>query len=83
MGVDRVSDLTDTQCREIAGMAESNHIWINAFTLIRPSDETIMSIGRTVVEMLKQKENLIPARANHECKMAQLTPKLYLSVNQS
>lgn len=26
MGIERVSDLTDHQCREIAGMAETNHI---------------------------------------------------------
>jgi len=83
MGIDRVSDLTEQQCREIAGMAETNHIWINAFKLINPSDDFLLDVGRMVVSMLKQKDNLIPARADHDDKLARLTPKLYLSVNQS
>jgi len=67
MSIERVADLTDQQCREIAGAAETNHIWINAFSLINPSDDMVMSIGRTVADMLRQKDNLLPARADHGC----------------
>lgn len=83
MGIERVADLSEKQCREIAGAAEANHIWINAFSLINPSDDMLMSIGRTVVEMLREKGNLLPARADHDDKLARLTPTLYMSVNQS
>lgn len=62
---------------------ETNHIWLNAFSIIKPSDQMLMDIGRTVVEMLRQKDNLIPARADHESDMAKLTPKLYMSINAS
>ncbi len=79
----RVADLSEQQCREIASAAEANHIWLNAFSLINPSDEMLQYIGRTVVEMLKERGNLLPARADHKCKLAALTPLLYMSVNQS
>lgn len=83
MSIESVSDLTEQQCREIAGMAETNHIWLNAFTCINPTDELKMQIGTLVLDWLNQKDNLMPARADHDCKLAALTPKLYLSVNKS
>lgn len=75
--------LTDKQCREIAEMAETNHIWLNAFQCIRPTPELYEQVGRTVLDWLNQKDNLLPSGADHESKMAALTPKLYLSVNKS
>lgn len=68
--------------------AQSNHIWINAFMLIRPTDEILISIGRQVVNMLREEDNLVPAY--HGAKdnapisdIQKLTKMLYLSVNQS
>ena len=76
-------DLTDKQCREIAEMAESNHIWLNAMHYIRPTPEMLQDIGRQVLSMLEQKDNMLPAGARHDDKLAQLTPCLYLYVNKS
>jgi len=83
MGTEKVADLSDAQCREIAGMASTNHIWLNAFTCIKPTDELKMQIGTLVLDWLNQKDNLIPSRADHECSLAKLTPVLYMSVNKS
>lgn len=83
MGAARAANLTDSQCREIAAMAETNHIWLNAFSCIKPTPEFCESVGRTVLAWLDQKDNLMPAGADHESEMAQLTPMLYLSVNKS
>ena len=68
--------------------AHDNHIWINAFSLVRPSDETYRNIGKTVVEMLQTKENLLPNYYGPEhdgpiTDLQNLTPVLYLSVNAS
>jgi hypothetical protein len=76
-------DLNDAQCREIAEMAEANHIWINALSTIRPTPEILQSIGQQVLDMLNQKDNLLPAGARHDCDLAKLTPCLYLYVNKS
>lgn len=79
----RAADLSERQCREIAAMAETNHIWLNAFSCIRPTDELAQSIGYTILAWLDQPDNVMPARAAHDDELAKLTPKLYLSVNKS
>jgi len=64
-----------------------NHIWINAFSLVNPSPETLQGIGLEIVRMLKNKDNLLPAWHGetegevHE--IAELTPMLYLRINAS
>lgn len=78
-----VEDLSDKQCREIAGMASTNHMWLNAMSCIRPTDELKMQIGEQVLHWLSQNENLIPSGADRECKLAQLTSVLYCSINKS
>jgi hypothetical protein len=77
------SDFTDAQCREIAEMAQSNHIWLNAFSCVSPTPEFLQSLGQQVLSMLDQKDNLLPARARHEDELAKLTPCLYLYINKS
>lgn len=79
----RAADLTDKQCREIADLACTNTIWLSAFSCIRPTDELKMQLGDQVLRMLDQRENLIPARADHESNISRLTPVLYLSINKS
>lgn len=76
-------DLTYKQCLEIAYYACANHMWINAMSCIRPTDELKMQIGEQVLRWLDQKENLLPSGADHESNMAKLTPVLYLSINKS
>ncbi len=76
---------------ELAGAAlkaaEDNHIWINAFRLIRPSPEMYQEIGKMVVEMMKRRENLLPAYfgdpTGEITEMQKLTPMLYMSINAS
>ncbi len=78
-----VEDLSDAQCREIAASATANHMWLNAMSCIRPTDELKMQIGEQVLHWLSEKGNLLPSGADHESKMAQLTPVLYCSINKS
>lgn len=47
--------------RDVLQAAEENHIWINAFTLVRPTDKTLIEIGRAVVNMLATQEETIVA----------------------
>lgn len=79
----RADDLTDKQCREIADAACTNTMWLNALSCVRPTDEMKMQIGEQILRWLDERENLIPARADHESNLAKLTPVLYLSINKS
>ena len=47
------SEWTDEEFRK---EADANHIWINAFSCIRPTDEFLASIGRSVIRMVEQSE---------------------------
>lgn len=48
--------------RDALSSAEHNHIWQNAFGLIRPSKETYEGIGKAVVNMWKRRENRIKGK---------------------
>lgn len=68
--------------------ADSNHLWLNAFECIRPTDELKMKIGEWVLRKLNNKENLIPSDAitsdsEVSRELAELTPMLYLRINKS
>ncbi len=68
--------------------ANENHLWINAFHCINPSDDLKIEIGEWVLRKLKEKENLIPSSLitdeNETAReIGELTPILYLSVNKS
>lgn len=73
--------------RQVVESAEKNHIWINAFACVRPSDDFCAKLGRQVLEMLDQKENLIYPHQDSECEpmraIGKLTPELVLRVNKS
>lgn len=77
-----------TTKEQILEKVQQNHIWINAFTLIRPSDEVAKSIGYAIINMLKDKDNLLPAYYGEDAsekleELAKLTPELYLRINAS
>lgn len=78
--------MTDYE-RQVIESAEKNHIWLNAFACIRPSDEFLIGIGRQVLDMLEQKENLIYPHQDSEIEamrsIGKLTPELILRVNKS
>ncbi len=72
---------------KVVEQIRGNHIWINAFTLVNPSPQTLQNIGSEVVRMLKDKDNLLPSWDGkmdgevHE--ISELTPMLYLRINAS
>ena len=45
--------------KDVLGMAESNHIWLNAFSCIRPSDKFKLDLADSILAMLRQDENTI------------------------
>jgi len=80
---------TQSELKEkVLKAANDNHIWVNAFSLIRPTEETYRNIGKAVVEMLQTKENLLPHYYGEDfdgaiTDLQKLTPVLYMSVNAS
>lgn len=79
---------------QVIQAVEDNHIWVNAFLLINPTDDIAKDIGYTVIGWLKNRDNLLPklldaagetdpeVRESLES-LAKLTPTLYMSVNAS
>jgi hypothetical protein len=68
--------------------AKGNHIWINAFNTINPTDEFKIGLANMILNMLNKRDNLIPASyitSDNENmqELAKLTPILYLSINKS
>ena len=45
--------------KDVLGMAGSNHIWLNAFSCIRPTDEFKLDLADSILAMLRQDENTI------------------------
>ena len=65
---------------QIAEACRANHMWMNAFMLIQPSDEYCARVGRTLIDMLKDQANLLPdALMSENSRLGHL----YISVNQS
>lgn len=60
---------------QVAKMAKSNHIWLNAFNCINPSDKFLISLGKEIMAKLDNKECLL--------KTDTLSEMLYLSINKS
>lgn len=48
-----------TYQKAVLQSAEDNHIWMNAFRCIRPSDEFAQQVGHMVLSMLGKDPNLI------------------------
>lgn len=74
--------------KKVLQMCESNHIWLNAFHCINPTPKFCEQLGRSIIEKLKDKENLIPSSlitsdAEPAREIAKLTPILYMSINKS
>ena len=77
-----------TTKEQIIEKVQQNHIWINAFSLVRPNDETAKAIGYEIIRMLKDRDNLLPAHFGEDAseqleELAKLTPELYLRINAS
>lgn len=64
---------------DVLRSVEDNHIWINALSNIRPSDEFAAGVGRMVLEMLNESERLIKPRVA----LIDSERNLVLRINQS
>jgi len=80
---------TKRQLKDAAFKAAcDNHMWISAFALIRPTDETLKAIGQHVVDQLKRRDELLPSYTEGDANdpihdLSRLTPMLYCSFNAS
>lgn len=85
-----------TSPHEVLAAVDGNHIWLNAFSCVDPTDAFALMVGRQVLEMLNHKENLIPAPLDPNdlqvmspaaraamVDIGALTPQLYLRINKS
>lgn len=84
------SALTESQeyDKKALQAAKDNHIWLNAMNCVRPTDEFLISIGKTILSKLSKRDNLMPSdgiTSNNESirELAKLTPILYMSINKS
>ncbi len=69
---------------------KDNHIWLNAYSCIRPTDEFLIELGRTIIDKLRSDSNLLPSyvpgreqQIEEVHKLSEISPTLYLSVNKS
>ena len=71
---------------DVIAAVKENHMWINAFALVNPTDELALGIGRDVIAWLQNRENLLPKYVGENealAELAELTPMLYMSINAS
>jgi hypothetical protein len=68
--------------RNVLAAAERNHIWVNAFSCIHPSDELCVQIGREVLRMLGERESTHVSRCGHMLDLPSQR-ELVLRVNKS
>lgn len=47
---------TELSEAELRTELDENHIWVNAISTIRPSDEFLLELGRTVLAKLRETE---------------------------
>jgi hypothetical protein len=45
--------IDDVPAEELVRIARDNHVWLNAFSCIRPSPEFLQSIGQIVLDKLE------------------------------
>lgn len=62
MATDQETDtkLTDYE-KDVLRAAQENHIWLNAFSCIRPTPEFLQKLGANVLHMLKNDDLTILA----------------------
>ena len=65
----------ETTLTQVAKMAKSNHIWLNAFQCIKPSIEFKIQLADIILRKLEDSDCLL--------KQDTLSEMLYLSINKS
>ena len=68
--------------------SEENHIWLNAFSCVSPSDEFLKGVGRMVLDKLNHKDCLIPGSGitsdiDVMRELSEMGQQLILRVNKS
>ena len=58
---------------------ENNSIWINAFQLIRPTDEMKQQIGETIIRMLRNKSRTIEQKKQFVKNVRELIVRVTIS----
>lgn len=62
--------------------AGANHIWLNALSCIRPTDQFLIHVGRQVLAMLDQPDNLHISESGHLLGLTSET-ELVVRINKS
>lgn len=83
--------MSDTQLsaydKAVMESASANHIWLNGFNCVRPTDDFVFKLGYQVLQMLDCRENLIHNHQDSDNealkRIGQLTPELVLRINKS
>jgi len=47
--------------QDVVEASRKNHIWLNAFSCIYPSDEFCRDLGRQIIDLLSHRESTIPS----------------------
>lgn len=61
----QIKDLP-TYEEDVISKANDNHIWLNAFACIRPTDDFLMDVGRMILEQLNDPDSLITSRLHRK-----------------
>lgn len=73
--------------QDVIKSSEKNHIWLNAFQCIRPTDDFKISLANQILSMMDRKENLIYPWQDSESyemrELGKLTPELIVRINKS
>lgn len=74
-------DMTDEELdAKVLQVVKENHIWLNAFSCIRPTVCFKIALANMILRWLESKEHLLPSGTDE---LGALTPMLYLSINKS
>ena len=73
--------------KDVLRSAQQNHIWLNAFQCINPSKEFCAEVGKMVLNLLDDRDNLIYPDQDSDNenlkRLGQLTPEVVIRVNKS
>ncbi len=69
-------------------MCQENHMWLDAFACIKPTKEMAQQIGFSILNKLKDKENLLPSYHGDSdeteiSEMQKLSKVMYIRINKS
>ena len=67
--------------KDVLSGAESNHIWLNAFSCIRPTDEFLIAVGRQVLSYLDSPESMHQSQSGYLLGLP--SPEVVIRVNKS